>query len=530
MVGHDEMDKGPRENRVMGATQQDETERKYDVGAGTVLPTLTDADGVSAVRQPTETELEAVYFDTAGLDLARRGITLRRRTGGYDAGWHLKLPGGRDTRSEVRLPLGRATRTVPDELLAPVRAVVRDRALLPVARLSTRRLEYGLVDEDSTVLAQVCDDEVHAERLHGPAHVQEWREWEVELVDGDVQLLDSVEQRLLEVGAAPASVSSKLRRALGDAAPQAPVARPSRKQLARGSAGQLLAAYLFEHVENLKEQDARLRAEGPGSIHKLRIAVRRLRSALKTFRPLLASHSVDAVGGVGDELRWLGQALSPARDAQVMRERLRRLVAGEPVELVLGPVSQRIEDDLSAAFRAGREQALEAVETERYYRLLDALDDLVACPPFAGTAQAWAGDVLPDLLQRDAKRLRRAVRNIERADSPQDHDAALHDARKKAKRLRYAAESAIPLFPARAKKLTAMAKRVQEALGEHQDAVLARHKLREYGAQTHLSAENGFTFGRLHALEQVHADHAERRFIEAWERLPHKKLRTWLRS
>jgi CHAD domain-containing protein len=515
----------------MDVSRQDEVERKYDVGTSTVLPILTDLDGVSRVGQATETRLVAVYFDTSDLDLARRGITLRRRTGGYDEGWHLKLQReSKDTRTEVRLPLGRATETVPVQLLTPVRAVVRDRPLAPVARLSTRRLEYELFGSDATVLAQVCDDEVHAERLHGAAQVEDWREWEVELVHGDRRLMEGVEQRLLEAGAVPGSVSSKLRRALGGVAPQTPAGRISRKQLSRGSAGQLVVAHLAGQVEKLHEQDARLRSERPGSIHKLRIAVRRLRSALKTFRPLVASHSVDAVGGVGEELRWLGQMLSPARDAQVMRERLRRLVAAEPVELVLGPVSQRIEDDLSAAFRAGREQALEAVETERYYRLLDALDDLVACPPFAGTAQAWAGDVLPDLLQRDAERLRRAVRNIERADSRQDHDAALHDARKKAKRLRYAAESAIPLFPARAKKLTAMAKRVQEALGEHQDAVLARHKLREYGAQTHLSGENGFTFGRLHALEQVHADHAERRFVEAWDRLPRKKLRTWLRS
>jgi CHAD domain-containing protein len=525
MVGHDEMSKGPRENRVMGATQQDEIERKYDVGAGTVFPTLTDVDGVSAVRQPTETELEAVYFDTADLDLARRGITLRRRTGGYDAGWHLKLPGGRDTRSEVRLPLGRATRTVPDELLAPVRAVVRDRALLPVARLSTRRLEYELVDDDSTVLAQVCDDEVHAERLHGPAHVEDWREWEVELVDGDVQLLDGVEQRLLEAGAASASVSSKLRRALGDVAPQVPVARPSRKQLARGSAGQLLVAHLSEHVEELKVQDARLRAEGPGSIHKLRIAARRLRSALKNYAPLLASDS-----SVREELRWLGQVLSPARDAQVMRERLGLLVAAEPAELVLGPVARRIDDDLSAAFQAGRDQALEAVGSERYFRLLDALDDLVVTPPVTEGAQAPAREVVPGLLQRDAKRLRRAVRGIGRADSPHDHDLALHEARKKAKRLRYAAESAVPVFPDRARKLRDRAKAVQEALGEHQDTVVARHQLREYGAQTHLNGENGFTFGRLHALEQARAEDAERRFTEAWDRIPRTKLRRWIRG
>jgi CHAD domain-containing protein len=509
----------------MGATRQDEVERKYDVGGATVLPSLAGVEGVASVGQPTETELEAVYFDTAGLDLARRGITLRRRTGGYDAGWHLKLPSGPDTRTEVRLPLGRTTRTVPAELLGPVRAVVRDRALEPVVRVSTRRREHDLLGGDGTVLAQVCDDEVKAERLVGPAQAEEWREWEVELVDGDERLLDGVEQRLLEVGATPASVSSKLRRALGDVAPQAPPARPSHKQLAAGSVRQLLVAHLAQHVEDLQEQDARLRAEGPGSIHKLRIAARRLRSALKTYGPLLTDDR-----SVGEELRWLGQVLSPARDTQVMRERLGLLVASEPAELVMGPVARRIDDELSAAFQAGRDQALEAVSTERYFRLLDALDELVADPPLSEAAQAPARDVVPDLLQRDAKRLRRAVREVARADSPHDHDLALHEARKKAKRLRYAAESAVPVFPDRAQRLRDRAKAVQEALGEHQDTVVARQQLREYAARTHLTGENGFTFGRLHALEQVRADDAERRFEEAWDSFPSKKLSRWVRG
>jgi CHAD domain-containing protein len=122
------------------------------------------------------------------------------------------------------------------------------------------------------------------------------------------------------------------------------------------------------------------------------------------------------------------------------------------------------------------------------------------------------------------------VRDIERADSPQDRDLALHEARKKAKRLRYAAESAVPVFPGRAKSLTAAAKAVQEALGEHQDAVVARATLREYGARTHLGGENGFTFGRLHALEQARAHEAEARFGAAWDRFPPKKLRRWIRS
>ena len=511
----------------MGTSRHEEIERKYEVDATTILPTLADLDGVSAMGQPVERELEAVYFDTADLDLARRGTTLRRRTGGDDAGWHLKLPGdGEDTRSEIILPLGRATKTVPARLLEPVRALVRDRRLTPVARVSTRRREHALVTADADVLAQMCDDEVHAERLHGAVEVQEWREWEVELVDGTRPLLDAVEERLLAAGASPAAARSKLIRTLADAVPPAPKT-PSRKGLSNGSAAQLVFAHLATQTEELHRQDARLRADLPGSVHKMRIAARRLRSALATYRPLLAPGSADTVG---DELRWLGQALSNARDAQVMRERLLELVASEPSELVLGPVSTRIDDDLSTAYRTGREQALEALGTKRYFRLLDALDDLVQSAPVADAAAAPALDMLPRLLQRDAKRLRRAVREVARTDDGQSRDLALHEARKKAKRLRYAAESAVPVLGSRATTLAASAKNVQEALGQHQDAVVARQKLREYGAQTHDGVENGFTFGRLHALEQSRADEAERRFEAAWQDLPHRKLRRWFKS
>ncbi|QWZ09888.1 CYTH and CHAD domain-containing protein [Nocardioides panacis] len=510
----------------MAAGRWDEVERKLDVDEATMLPTLTGVGGVATTGQPVEVRLEATYFDTADLDLTRHGVTLRRRMGGDDAGWHLKLPQGEDTRTEVTRPLGRATRTVPRDLVTPVRALVRDHPLRPVARVSTRRREQALRDEDGVELAQVCDDHVHAERLHGQPLVQDWREWEVELVHGDRALLDAVAERLLAAGAAPASTSSKLARSLGDAVPSTP-RPPTRKQLARGSAAQVLLAHLAEHVAELQRQDLRLRADEPGSVHRLRIAARRLRSALKTYGPLFEPGAVDPLG---EELRWLGQALSAARDAQVLRERLHLLVAAEPPELVLGPVMNRIDDELRIAERAGREQALRALDGERYFRLLDSLDELLRVPPLAPGADAAARKVLPRLLQRDARRLRRAVREIDRTEDPVRHDAALHEARKKAKRLRYAAESTVPVFGRRAKKLAASAKEVQQALGEHQDTVMARRTLREHAVRAHANGENGFTFGRLHALEQARAAEAEREFEDAWRGFPTKNLRRWIRA
>ena len=511
----------------MGSRKHDEIERKFDVAHETIFPTLSDVDGVSAVSQPADQELVAVYFDTAGLDLARHGMTLRRRTGGDDAGWHLKVPQAQDTRTEHRLPLGRATKSVPKGLLAPVRAIVRDRRLSPVARVSTRRREYTLVDGESTALAKVCDDAVEAERLDSQGDVLAWREWEVELVDGDQGVLEAIEARLLDVGAMKASADSKLGRVLGDDA--VPVAPPkvSRKRLARGSAGQLVRTHFAELAARLQEQDTRLRTGQPGSIHKLRIAARRSRTALKTYKPLLVPGSADTLG---DELRWLGQALADARDAQVLRERLQLLVASEPPELLLGPVMNRIDDELRRDYQAGLDKALGTLDSERYYRLLDAMDDFVASTPLVPEAEAPARKVLPQLLQRDGKRLRRVVKDIGRPEDPAQHDAALHEARKKAKRLRYAAESARPALGKRAKQLAASAKNVQQALGQHQDSVVARQRLREYGVKAYVDGENGFSFGRLHALEQQHAQEAEQEFRAAWKALPGGKLHRWLRT
>jgi hypothetical protein len=76
--------------------------------------------------------LAATHYDTPQLDLLPAGITLRRRTGGDDAGWHLKLPVGSD-RLELQLPLGGPRVGVPNELSDIVRGVVRDNALVEVA-------------------------------------------------------------------------------------------------------------------------------------------------------------------------------------------------------------------------------------------------------------------------------------------------------------------------------------------------------------------------------------------------------------
>jgi inorganic triphosphatase YgiF len=200
-----------------GAGEFTETERKYEAEPGFVLPGLAGLAGVAAVSPPCVHDLSAVYFDTADLRLLTARITLRRRTGGTDSGWHLKLPAGVDTRREIHAPLGSA-QAVPAGLADRVSGQTGGRQLQPIARLETTRTVRHLTSPDGTVLAEVADDLVTGSLPEpGPAAwrvAARWREIEVELASGSAGLLDAVAAALLQAGARPSAASSKLARLL----------------------------------------------------------------------------------------------------------------------------------------------------------------------------------------------------------------------------------------------------------------------------------------------------------------------------
>lgn len=198
-----------------------ETERKYEAGAGFALPDLTGLAGVATVGGARTDELRAVYFDTARLALAAAKVTLRRRTGGPDAGWHLKLPAGTDRRREVHAPLGDGTEPVPAPLAGRVADWTGGQPLRPVARLDTTRRVLALAGGDGQTLAEIADDLVTG-WLPGPGGQQwqaesAWREIEVELKTGTASLLDAVGERLRQAGAVPSAAASKLDRLLAGA-------------------------------------------------------------------------------------------------------------------------------------------------------------------------------------------------------------------------------------------------------------------------------------------------------------------------
>ena len=497
-----------------------EVERKYDVPRDAVVP---DLGGLSAGVGPVSQQaLVATYLDTDDLRLRSTRTILRHRTGDAAAGWHLKVPAG-SARLELRVTGEPPPAPLPEELSALVRSRVRRRPLVPAAVLTTSRTVHPVVDGDGRVLVEVVDDLVEGRHV-ASGKVLRWREWEAELVAGDEALLDAVGARLLAAGAVEAASSSKVGRVL-DASASTWWTAPATTVRRGVTAGDAVKAHVAEQVAELLDRDPLVRRDEPDAVHRMRVATRRLRSALSTFRPLL---DPDRTGPLREDLRWLAGVLGQPRDAEVMHARLRAMVDEQPSELVLGPVVQRIDDVLLGRYRAAHAKAVAELDSDRCLALYDALEELVADRLTGELADRPAADVLPVLVRRDDRRLRRALAAARRIAPGHGQDEALHEARKSAKRLRYSCEAVAPVVGRRALRLAKAATGLQEVLGEHQDSVLTREELRALGAASSRAGHNGFTFGRLHGIEQERARTSTTQWHEAAAALSRPKLRRWL--
>ena len=520
--------------------------KKYAADESFELPRLADlvaapAEGRDTAIDPAapvaegeavNQRLETTWFDTADLRLGTAGVTLRRRTGGDDAGWLLEVPAGTGTRPEVRLPLGRATRTVPEALRNMVWAHSRSAPLRPVAASVTDRTVRRLVDATGQVLVQVADDRVEGRRLRptdgsgaAAGAVTSWREIDVELLGGRTELLDAVDAGLRARGLLEAASSSTLAQLLdGDERVPPPERKPA-KLTSRSAAGEVVLTHVREQVEQMRSQDLPVRLDAPDAVHKMRVATRRLRSALTTFKPLFAAEVVRPLRG---ELKWLAGELGAARDAEVMRDRVSRAVEAEDTVVEPGPAGEVAGAELGEAYRGAHDRVLAELDGDRYHRLLTGLDELVTSPPFTDRAAARARKALPRLVARSYARVRRLVEDAAARPADAEREELLHDARKAAKAARYAGESVSRVFGADATAFAQAMEAVQEALGEHQDSVLTRERLRDL-ALTTTSTRAAFLYGRLHALEEARAEQSEKHFDDAWKAAGRKSLHRWLR-
>lgn len=436
-----------------------EVESKFDARPDALAPDLTDLPGVASADARIDIELSATYFDTAELDLLRARITLRRRTGGEDAGWHLKLPWHED-RYEIREPLT-GSDLVPERLRAIVLGIIRDRALIVVATVQTHRRIVRLRDAHGDVAAEFCDDLVIAQRMRSRPFVPlRWREWEFELAEPNPALAEAGARALTSAGATPALAPSKLARVLPSPAQATP---PPTSFGPSATVAEVLEADLRTRVETLRRLDPLVRADLPDAVHQMRVTARRLRSVLAGYR---AEFDTSVTEPLRVELGWLIERLGRARDLEVLRARV-RASAGQhhPLSALM---EASIVDDRATAHR----EAVASMASPRYFALIDALDEFCDHPAFSPRAESAAEPELVACLRAQWQRLDRAVERVE-GRKGRKRALRLHEVRRRVKRLRYATEAARPVIGSRVDDLSGTLSEIQDVLGHHHDAIVA---------------------------------------------------------
>lgn len=492
-----------------------EREAKFAVGPMFRVPDLDDiVEGASADPQ-APIRFVTTYLDTPDLRLARWGASLRYRTG---EGWTVKLPKPGDgvlvVRDEVTFEGGPAK--PPDPALDLVRAYVRTASVHTAVRLQTVRSATRIEDDNGKPLAELVDDEVSV--LDGRRVAARFREVEVELAPGaGEELLHPFLDRLAAAGATEPSLLPKAVRALlprsgappevqlGDPEPSSPIVDVVRSALA------LSASRMLRHDAGVRLGD------DPEAVHQARVAARRLRSDLRTFRSLLDPEWTQELRA---ELKWLGGELGLVRDLDVLGERLRAEILSLPDPDA--ETAPKLMDRVRSEHDAARAGLLSAIREPRYLRLLDRIVAAAAEPAVVpDLMQRPAIDVMGQLMDGPWSHLVRACDSLR----PSSSDAEFHDARIRAKRARYAAETLTPVFGKPARRFARRAEALQGILGEHQDAVMAIEWLRQQAGGT--TARVAFTAGQLAGIEARAQARSRAEWSDAWRRLSSKKARFW---
>lgn len=497
---------------------QIEIERKYDVDREVQVPDLVGIGGIASMEVQEPVTLEAVYYDTANLDLARRRIIIRRREGGNDAGWHIKMPAA-EGRTELHWPVGEDTGAVPEAVLEPVRAWVRDREVTPLARISTRRTAIILKDAAGVGVVELADDEVEATDIRHEA-LRLWREWEVELLrgapdteEGRTVLLDQIERMLGAGGAHPSSSASKLARTLGsdslsDVVPVYAGAgietsgtgadqAATRADLPDGSAASVVMAAIADLVFALENEDPAARADEPDAVHQMRTSVRRLRSVLAAYRRLFDRAATD---DLRDRLKRFGAALGEVRDAEVRGLRAQAYLDGLPPQQDDDDARHRLLGDAKADYRDAHDRLRRVMTSDAYFRLLDALDEFVADPPLTDAAFMPAKKTVKKTIRREIRRVQKRADAI--GEDGGDLEVQLHAVRRASRRLRYVAETVAGQkgFGSKYARVAEAGELVQDMLGEHRDSVLFGQHLELESNRADAEGERTFVYGVLAGL------------------------------
>ena len=439
-------------------------ERELKLAAGTDfrMPSIYGLGGATVRSAPPERN-DTTYYDTDDLQLARWGASLRHRPG---EGWTVKLPAERDAPFLVRPEIvfeGNGGRP-PAAAVELVRGFVRDRELRVRVRMTTIRRRTGLHDSDGRLIGGVVDDAVSV--LDDGRPPASFRELEVEIGDEMTPaLLDALVERLRQAGAGSPDQTAKYIRALADHAPLTPEV-PVPDLAGDAAAGDVVRRAIALSVIRLILHDPVVRLDlDPEGVHQARVATRRLRSDLRTFRALVEP---DFASAVRDELGWLAAILGEVRDGDVLLERFRRRSRGAlraRSSGVLQPCSRR-SSRIAMPRTHGSWRRFGARATSSSS---SSSSRAANAPALVDAADAPAVDVVPGLVRRPWHALAKRVKALD--ENPSDDE--LHEIRIRTKRVRYAADAVAPVVGKQARSFARAAAGLQEALGDVNDAVVA---------------------------------------------------------
>jgi CHAD domain-containing protein len=264
------------------------------------------------------------------------------------------------------------------------------------------------------------------------------------------------------------------------------------------TARDVVGAYVSEQCTVIIDSENQLRA-GENVIHTTRVAVRRLRSTIRVFSELF---DPSEAGHLEEELVWWAGLLGNVRDMDILAQRQAALLDELPAELILGPVASTIQAELAVQRKQALDAMLEALDSDRYRKLVGLVHHWRSDPPFTAAADASA-DSIDSAIKKARKRVGKrldAAAAARRAGEPSDE--LFHRARKASKRHRYAVEAAVPVWGSKADKIISQRKDLQDVLGNHQDSIVSAAFLRELGGRLGIrSGQNGFSYGVLYARE-----------------------------
>jgi CHAD domain-containing protein len=393
-----------------------------------------------------------------------------------------------------------------------VTAFARLEPLVAVATLRTQRRRMRLLFGEMPV-AEVDVDEVSV--VEGRRVVSRFQELEIEALDDSLDL-DVLAEQLHRAGATESEPIPKVVRALGSRATAPPDVAGSRVP-SDPTMGDAVAAAIADALQRLVQHDPLARLGDAEGVHQVRVALRRLRSDLRTL-----GDAVDPAwrAQIEPRLRSVAEALGDARDLDVLAGALRADAAGAEDEL--GPLFATL-----AGRRARASEAMSLVlDDPAYPQLLDALIQAAATPPVGPAADEAADEAMPEAAMATWRDLKRKADAL----GPKSPDDDYHRARIAAKRARYAAElSARVLSGKRADGAARFAQQVatiQEHLGALQDAAVAERVIRGTLA-SRMTAAYAFEAGRLVERQRARAKAARAAFAEQWPSVRRRRWRAW---